>query len=126
MTVPTQPLAECYSLHLTLVDKATWLSMHLARERADDADLLRLGATCVRIGAQQALATRDPREAIKGWAQCELGERQIRAATSRALAAQKIDNRIYDAVFRAASHATRSRGGELLRMRTELRQLAVI
>jgi hypothetical protein len=126
MTQPTHPLADCYSVHQSLVERAMSLSLRLARERADEADLLRLGATCVRIGAQQALEAREPRQAIKGWSECELGERQIRSATCHALRHQHIDNRIYDALFRVAGQALRKRRDEIDRMRVQLKLLAVI
>jgi hypothetical protein len=121
----TQPLHHCFAVHRELTIIASELARRLGAG-FDDSDLLRLGASCVDIAAQHALAARDEREAIRSWAQCELGDRQIRAATYRALASGRIDNPEYDRTFGAAIVATRVRRDELLRLRRRLRALAVI
>jgi hypothetical protein len=126
MTESTRPLADCYAAHQELFERATVLSRLLAQASTDESDLLRLGASCVGIGSRQALAARDLREAILGWSECELGDRQIRGATYRAYRKGRIRTRDYDFTFGAAIHATRARRDELLRLRRQLRQLAII
>jgi hypothetical protein len=122
----TLPLADCYAAHQELFERATILSRLVAPLNVDESDLLRLGASCVGIGSQQALAARDLREAILGWAECELGDRQIRGATYRAFRSGCIRTRDYDFTFGLAVKATRARRDEMLRLRRQLRQLAII
>jgi hypothetical protein len=124
--VDTQPLADCFALHCSLVEHAHLLARRLGPVCADQSDRLRLGAGCVSIAAQRALATRDEREAIRSWSECELGDRQIRSATYHALALGRIDNFIYDRTFAAAIEATRARRDEMLRLRRRVRLLSVV
>jgi hypothetical protein len=123
---PTRPMVDCFVAHRVLVEHAAGLSRRLERAATDESDLLRLGATCVRIAAEQALAAPDERRAIRAWNECERGERQIRSATYHAFRKGRLDRPAYDQTFGTASHAARARSGELLRLRRRLRQLAVI
>jgi hypothetical protein len=126
MTEPTHPLADCFAAHRELFDRATLLSLFVARFAADQSDLLRLAASCVAIGARRALAARDPRDAILAWGECELGERQIRGATYRAYRSGLLEQRDYDHAFAVAVKAARARRDETLRLRRQLRQLSII
>jgi hypothetical protein len=123
---PTRPMVDCFVAHRALVDRASVLSRRLERAATHESDLLRLGASCVRISSEQALAAPDERQAIRAWNECERGERQIRSATYHAFRKGRLDRPAYDETFGTASHAARARRGELLRLRRRLRQLAVI
>jgi hypothetical protein len=122
----TAPLVDCFAMHRGLVQEAQRMSQRLPPGCANTVDTLRLAAGCVSLGAQRALIARDERDAIAGWIDCRLGDRQIRHATYRALSAGHIDTRQYDRVFAAAISATRAREDELLRLRRRLHRYALI
>jgi hypothetical protein len=122
----TLPVAECYAAHRALITEARRLSRQLQRALPDESDLLRFGATCVDLAAQQALAARDDRQAVRGWAECDIGDRQIRIATYRALAHQVITTAEYDDTFATSIRAANARRDEMLRLRRRLRLDAVI
>jgi hypothetical protein len=120
-TLPNKEgLAHCFAVHRSLAEHAQQLARRLATRSPDAADQLRLGSSCVDIAAQQALAAREERDAIYGWSQCSLGERQIRRATYQALRGGHIETRDYDSTFDAAIAATRARHSEIQRLRRQL------
>jgi hypothetical protein len=121
----TRPLHECFAAHRALSESAGSLSRRLHGRDADASDLLRLGAVCIRLAAERALAARHEGEAIHGWRQCSLGDQQIRAATYRALRAGLIDTTTYDRTLALAIAAARSRTDELVRLRRRLLQQAL-
>ena len=121
----SQP-ADCLAAHRRLANAALVLMQRLPLRGDHLADLLRLGASCIQLASNHAFSTRHEREAIRSWAECDLGERQIRSATYHALRNGFIKTPDYDDVFRAAAEATRARRDEMLRLRRQLRQLAVI
>src|SRR5205823_5175433 len=90
----TRLLHDCFAVHRKLAGSAILLARRLG-SWGQEADQLRLGASCVQIAAERALAAHSEREAILGWSECELGDRQIRGATYRALAAGQIGNGEY-------------------------------
>lgn len=116
----TRPLHDCFAAHRTLSETAGALSRRLHGRDEDASDLLRLGATCIRLAAESALAAGSEREAIYRWRQCGLGDTQIRAATYRALRRGFIDTATYDATLAASITATRIRTDELVRLRRRL------
>jgi len=116
----TRPLHDCFAAHRTLSDHAGALSRRLHGRDDDASDLLRLGATCIRLAAERALAAGSEREAIHGWRQCGLGDHQIRAATYRALRGGLIDTATYDATLAVSISAARIRTDELVRLRRRL------
>ncbi len=122
----TAPLVDCFAMHRGLVLEAQRMSQKLPVCCGSESDMLRLAAGCVSLGAQRALVARDPREAIAGWIECRIGDRQIRHATFRALSQGHIDTRQYDRIFAAAISATRAREDELLRLRRRLHRYALI
>jgi hypothetical protein len=122
----TAPTVNCFAAHRALVDRAALMARHLASSSEDEADLLRLGATCVQIAAEQAVGARNDHEAIRAWSQCELGERQIRVATCAALRKKRIHTLDYDRTFALASQAYQARSNVMLRLRWQLRSAAVI
>src|SRR5262249_50649584 len=103
-----------------LAERAARLARLIAPRSPDDADQLRLGSSCVQIASQQALASRSERDAIYGWSQCALGDRQIRRATYWALRGGPIAVDDYDVTFSAAIAATRARFCEIQRLRCQL------
>jgi hypothetical protein len=118
--------ASCLRAQRALVQAAKQLIQRMPLAAADATDLLRLGLACVHFAAERAFMTHYEQEAVRAWKECELGERQIRRATFRALRAGDIQNQDYDELFRIANQAKRSRERELTRLRQRLHQLAVI
>ncbi|MDB4969140.1 MAG: hypothetical protein JWN44_4829 [Myxococcales bacterium] len=112
----------CFQAHRKLFEAAAVLARQLSTT-FDDADLFQLGGVCMRIAAESALQTSDPKEALRRWQECTLAERQIRIATYRALRAGCIDNELYDGLFRLAKTAARVREDERLRLRWRLLRL---
>jgi hypothetical protein len=116
----TRPLHDCFAAHRTLSEQAGALSRRLHGRDEDSSDLLRLGAACIRLAAERALAAGSEREAIHGWRQCGLGDTQIRAATYRAFRRGLIDTATYDATLATSITASRIRTDELVRLRRRL------
>jgi hypothetical protein len=127
MTEPKDlPFADrCFHRHRKLALAALQLHRELALIH-DDADLFRLGATCMRIASQNALQGRDPQEVLRSWRECALAERQIRLATYRALKAGWIDNRRYDEMFHLARMTTRVREDERQRIRRQILRMGLV
>ena len=123
--IETHALGPCYRLHRRLADAAAVLSRRLAG-LFDDADLLHLGASCMRIAADRALQSQDARETLRSWRECALAERQIRLGTYRALKAGCIENDAYDELFRLAEQSRRIREEERLRVRRQLLRLDIV
>lgn len=121
----TRPMGDCFKAQQALSNAASELARRLQNVHPE-ADLLRLGAMCMQIGAQQALQAHDPRVAMRSWRECYLGERQIRLITYRALRDGSIDNRIYDVMFRLASRAARIREDERQRLRRKMQYLNIV
>jgi hypothetical protein len=118
-------VGQCFQRHRALVDEVMRLHGELAIAY-EDADLLRMGANCMRLAAHAALQSHDPRQTLRSWRECALAERQIRLATFRALRAGCIDNRRYDKVFRLAGAAARIREDERQRVRRQLLRLDLV
>jgi hypothetical protein len=114
----TRPLYLCYQAHQELVRRAGALLQRIGR--TDDADLMRLAASCIDLAARRALATRDDAEAIRSWRECALGEQQIRAATYWAMRRGRLHAREYDETFGAAASATRAREAEIDRLKRRM------
>ncbi len=121
----TQPLGNCFEAHRKLISAANELARQLANLHPD-ADLLRLGALCVRIGAERALQAPDPQTRMRSWRECTLGERQIRLVTYRALRDGCIDEPTYDWMFRLASQAARIREDERQRQRRAMQYQNIV
>jgi hypothetical protein len=117
---------ECLAGHRHLVESARELMRRLPLRAQNSIDLLRLGATCITLAAEQAFGERDERRAAYLWAQCDAGEQQIRRATYHALRNGYIRNRDYDALFLVARDARQARRAELDRLRRKLRQRSMI
>lgn len=114
----TQPLYACFQAHQELIRRTSALLQRIG-PRDQDADLLRMAASCVDLAARRALATRNEAEAIRSWRECALGEQQIRAATYWAMRRGHIGTRDYDAAFGAAASAARAREAEIDRLKRQ-------
>jgi hypothetical protein len=121
----TRPLGDCFKAQQALVNAANELARRLQGVHPE-ADLLRLGAMCIRLGAERALQAREPQVAIRSWRECYLGEKQIRLITYRALRDRCIDIRTYDAMFRLAALAARIREDERQRLRRKMQYLNIV
>jgi hypothetical protein len=117
---------ECLTAQRQLVQLALDLMRRLPLRAENHGDLLRLGATCLSLAAEQAFGEHDDRKAVVLWAQCDAGERQIRSATYHVLRNGFIRNRDYDQIFASAKQARHARHDEMLRLRRRLRQLALV
>jgi hypothetical protein len=116
---------QCFQRHRKLAQAA----LHLYRELMtvhEDADLFRLGATCMRLSAQAALQSNDPRQTLQSWRECALAERQIRMATFRALRAGRISTRRYDEMFQLARKTARVREDERQRIRRQILRMDLV
>jgi hypothetical protein len=118
-------VGQCFRRHGALVEEALRLHREINAVHAD-ADLLQLGASCMRIAAQEALQSHDPRQTLQSWRECALAERQIRLATFRALRDGCIDNRRYDELFALARLASRVREDERQRIRRQLHRMDIV
>jgi hypothetical protein len=121
----TQPFGSALNAQRALVRAARELAHALAHD-FEDADLLRLGATCMQIATDSVVQARDLREVIRSWKECALGERQIRLVTYRALKAGCIDNETYDEMFRLATLAAHIRENERQRVRRKIQNLDIV
>jgi hypothetical protein len=121
----TRPLGDCFKTQQALIHAANELARRLHNVHPE-ADLLRLGAMCVKLGAEQALQARDPQLAMRGWRECGLGEKQIRLITYRALRDGCIGKSTYDAMFRLAALAARIREDERQRLRRKMQYLNIV
>jgi hypothetical protein len=122
----TKPLSDCFAAQRALVEAAHELSKRIGRRAEGEADLLRLGGTCVRIASERALAARSDREAIGGWRECDPGEKQIRFATYWAMRRGAIGARDYDALFGVAIRAAHARKDEIDRLRVRVQAEALV
>jgi hypothetical protein len=118
-------VGQCFQRHRALVDAAMSLYRRLMTVHPD-ADLLRLGASCMRIAAHNALQSLDVRQTLRDWRECSLAERQIRLATYRALRDGVIDAKRYDEMFALARVAARTREDERQRLRRQLMRMDVV
>lgn len=118
-------LGSCFQRHRELIDEAGELHRKLAATHAD-ADLLRLGASCMKIASHAALQSSDVRQTLQSWRECALAERQIRLATFRALRDGCIDKRRYDRLFEMATRAARVREDERQRLRRQLLRMDLV
>jgi hypothetical protein len=123
--VEQHALGRCYAAQRKLFDTAAVLSRELTNE-TEHGYTMYLGAGCMRIAAQAALAARDPQSMLRSWRECGLGERQVRLATYRALRSGAIDAKTYDFIFALAREASRHREHERQRLRRQLLSLALI
>jgi hypothetical protein len=87
---------------------------------------MHLGASCMRIAAENALQSHDARQTLRSWRECILADRQIKLATYLALRRGAISNGHYDDIFGLAREASRLREQERQRLRRELSKLVIV
>ncbi len=119
-------LVACTAAHRALALYAESLSRSMLPSGGEDAERLRLGASCIRLSLSQAVGARDEWSSVQRWLECARAERQIRAATASALKARRIINRDYDRLFRVAAEATRLRRTHIQLLRERLQRLAIV
>ena len=109
----------CFLRHRELIEASEELYRKIMTDHVD-ADLLRMGATCMHIASTSAMRSHDPRQTLQSWRECALAERQIRIATFRALRDGCISKHRYDTMFQTATRAARTREDERQRLRRQL------
>ena len=89
----------------------------------DDGYLMHLGASCMRIAAENALQSHDARQTLRSWRECIAGRSADQARDVSARCARgAIGNGHYDDIFALAREASRLREHERQRLRRELRR----
>ncbi len=115
---------ECFEIHKQLGDHTAIVYRRLGTLSPDEADLLRLGASCLKSATYRAITAANEREAVRSWIETEVGECQIRSATYSALRKGQISNLDYDTIFALAASAFRVRQDELARLRRHMQTAA--
>ena len=118
-------VGECFAAHRTLWEEAAKLSRKLTTA-SDDGYLLQLGASCMRIAAENALNARSQWQALRSWRECILADRQIKIGIYLAMKRGAIDTGTYDAMFVLASNVARIREDERQRLRREINRNAIV
>src|SRR5262245_54800696 len=60
-----RPDAECLAAHAALYERAHRLGVQLTQVGPEEADALRIAATCIRIASHRAFTSRDERSALR-------------------------------------------------------------
>jgi hypothetical protein len=118
-------LADCFAAHRALWEAAAALSRRLTTS-SDEGYLLHLGASCMRIASENALAARSGYDALRAWRECILADRQIKLATYLSLKRGTVDNGTFDDIFAMARTASRIREEERQRLRRELNRQVIV
>jgi hypothetical protein len=118
-------MGECFAAHRALWEAAAALSRRLSTS-TDEGHLLHLGASCMRLAAEQALQARSGWEALRAWRDCTLADRQIKLAIYYALRRKTVDNGTYDDLFRLSRDVARIREDERQRLRRELNRQTIV
>ncbi|HEX9102819.1 MAG TPA: hypothetical protein VF997_11480 [Polyangia bacterium] len=118
-------MGECFAAHRMLWESAAALSRRLSTT-TDEGHLLHLGASCMRLAAEQALQARNHWEAMRGWRDCTLADRQIKLAIYYGLRRGTVDNGTYDDLFRLSRDVARLREEERQRLRREFNQRSIV
>jgi hypothetical protein len=92
----------------------------------DEGHLLHLGASCMRLAAEQALQARSHWEALRAWRDCSLADRQIKLAIYFGLRNATVDTGTYDDLFRLSRDVARIREDERQRLRRDLNQRTIV
>jgi hypothetical protein len=118
-------MGECFGAHRLLWQTAAALSRKLTTAH-DDGHLMHLGASCMRIAAENALQARTLVEVLRSWRECLLAERQIKLATCMALRRGAVGKGTYDDVFALSQRAARLRETERQRVRREIQAQTLV
>jgi hypothetical protein len=117
--IETRATAECFAAHRQLWEAAAALARRL-KTTTEEGSALQLGASCMRLAAEQAFQTRDGVYALRSWRECTLADRQIKVGTYYGLRHGTLDCGSYDMLFGLASRAAKLREEERLRIRRQL------
>jgi len=117
--------ADCFAAHRMLWEAAATLARRLSTT-TEEGHLLHLGASCMRLAAEQALQARTERDALRSWRECSLADRQIRIGVYRGLRHNTVDNGTYDDLFRLSKNVGRMREEERQRLRRTLNHHIIV
>ena len=123
--IELRPTGECFAAHRVLWEAAGALSRRLSTT-SDEGHLLHLGASCMRLAAEQALQARSHWEALRAWRDCSLADRQIKLAIYFGLRNGTVDTGTYDDLFRLSRDVARIREDERQRLRRDLNQRTIV
>jgi len=123
--IELRPTGECFAAHRALWEAAAALSRRLSTT-SDEGHLLHLGASCMRLSAEQALQARSHWEALRAWRDCSLADRQIKLAIYFGLRNGTVDTGTYDDLFRLSRDVARIREDERQRLRRDLNQRTIV
>jgi hypothetical protein len=123
--IELRPTGECFAAHRVLWEAAAALSRRLSTT-TDEGHLLHLGASCMRLAAEQALQARSHWEALRAWRDCSLADRQIKLAIYFGLRNATVDTGTYDDLFRLSRDVARIREDERQRLRRDLNQRTIV
>lgn len=117
--IEVQMTAECFAAHRALWEAAAEVARRL-KTTTEEGGALQLGASCMRLAAEQALAARNGVHALRSWRECILADRQIKIGTYYALRHGTLHSGSYDMLFGLARRAAKLREEERQRIRREL------
>ncbi len=123
--IEARQTGDCFAAHRMLWEAAAALSRRLSTS-TDEGHLLHLGASCMRLAAEQALQARSNWEALRCWRDCTLADRQIKLAIYYGLRRGTVDTGTYDDLFRLSRDVARIREDERQRLRRELNQRSIV
>jgi hypothetical protein len=123
--IEARATGECFAAHRALSEAAGALARKLTTT-TDEGHLLHLGASCMRIAAEQALQSRNTWQALRSWRECILADRQIKIAIYLALRRGTVENGTYDDLFRMCRNVSCIREEERQRLRRELNNNAIV
>jgi hypothetical protein len=117
--IEVRATAECFQAHRQLWEAAADVARRL-KTTTEEGHALHLGASCMRLAAEQAFQARDGVHALRSWRECILADRQIKIGTYFALRNGTLDAASYDLLFGLASQAAKIREEERQRIRRQL------
>ena len=117
--IEVRATAECFAAHRQLWEAAAEIGRRL-KTTTEEGSALQLGASCMRLAAEQALQARDGVHALRSWRECILADRQIKIGTYFGLRNGTLDVASYDMLFGLASRAAKIREEERQRIRRQL------
>lgn len=123
--IELKPTGECFAAHRVLWEAAAALARRLSTT-TEEGHLLHLGASCMRLSAEQALQARNHWEALRAWRDCMLADRQIKLAIYVGLRNRTVATGTYDDLFRLARDVARIREEERQRLRHEFNQRTIV
>jgi hypothetical protein len=117
--IEARATGDCFAAHRQLWEAAAMIAGRL-RTTTQEGHVLHLGASCMRLAAEQALQARSAVEALRYWRECILADRQIRIGTYYGLKHGTVDAGSYDMLFALAGRVAKIREEERQRIRRQL------